>query len=110
MAVMDNGFRTAVRCCDGQVTLAAMGEIDLATAPELEVRLKECLARRPDRLVLDFARVTFCDCTGVDVLERARRKAREAGIDLKITGVKAPIVVRVFEVLGLSDLLEPDQG
>ncbi|WP_267883950.1 hypothetical protein [Kitasatospora aureofaciens] len=40
MAVNGNDFRTAVSRWDGHATVAVTGEIDLATAAELESRIK----------------------------------------------------------------------
>ncbi|MFJ8624991.1 STAS domain-containing protein [Kitasatospora sp. NPDC093550] len=107
MAVNGDDFRTSVARWDGQVTVAVTGEIDLATAAELESRVKECLARRPRRVDLDFAQVRFCDCSGADALERLHRRAREEGVLLTVTNVRAPIVARLFGLLRLDDLVEP---
>ncbi|MFJ8856367.1 STAS domain-containing protein [Streptomyces sp. NPDC102437] len=107
MAVNGNEFRTAVSWWDGQATVVVMGELDLATAPELDSRVKECLARRPHRVDLDFAQVRFCDCSGADALQRLHRQAQEEGVVLKVTDVRAPIVAHVFDLLDLTDLVEP---
>ncbi|MEV0537324.1 STAS domain-containing protein [Kitasatospora sp. NPDC050463] len=107
MAVNGSDFRTAVAWWDGQATLAVTGEIDLATAAELDSHVKECLARRPSRVELDFAQVRFCDSSGAGALERLHRQAQEEGVVLKVTDVRAPIVARVFDLLGLTDLVEP---
>ncbi|MFD0275112.1 STAS domain-containing protein [Kitasatospora sp. NPDC127111] len=107
MAVNGNDFRTAVSRWDGRVTVAVTGEIDLATAAEFENRVKECLARRPRRVDLDFAQVSFCDCSGADALERLHRQAEREGVVLKVTDVRAPIVARLFDVLGLTELVAP---
>ncbi|MER6398591.1 STAS domain-containing protein [Kitasatospora sp. NPDC001603] len=104
-----NDFRTSVSRWDGQATVAVTGEIDLATAAELESRVKECLARRPSRVDLDFAQVRFCDCSGAHALERLHRQAQEEGVILKVTDVRAPIVARLFGLLGLADLVEPER-
>ncbi|MFD8595640.1 STAS domain-containing protein [Kitasatospora sp. NPDC059646] len=100
-------FRSAVSWWDDRVTVAVAGEVDLATAAELENRVKECLARRPSRVDLDFAQVRFCDSSGADAVERLHHQAREEGVDLKVTEVRAPIVARLFDLLGLADLVEP---
>ncbi|MFJ9846684.1 STAS domain-containing protein [Kitasatospora sp. NPDC101155] len=106
MAVNGNDFRTAASRWDGQVTVAITGEIDLATAAELESRVKECLANRPSRVDLDFAQVRFCDCSGAHTLERLHHQAQEEGVVLKVTDVWAPIVARLFGLFGLADLVD----
>ncbi|MEU9047827.1 MULTISPECIES: STAS domain-containing protein [unclassified Kitasatospora] len=107
MAVNGNEFRTAVAWWDGQVTVAVTGELDLATASELDNRVKECLARKPNRVNLDFAQVKFCDCSGAHALERLHRQAQEEGVVLKVTDVREPRVTRLFDLLDLTDLVEP---
>ncbi|MGE7437623.1 STAS domain-containing protein [Kitasatospora sp. NPDC001175] len=116
MAVNGNDYPTAVSRWDGQVTVAVTGEIDLATEPQLESRVMECLARRPRRVDLDFAQVRFCDCSGADALERLHRQAQEEGVVLKVTDVRARSSpgCSTFSASptwsNLTDLAEPGQG
>jgi anti-anti-sigma factor len=53
------------------VVLAAIGEIDMATAPEIDVAL-EPFADTAATIVLDVRDVTFIDCFGLRSLQRAR--------------------------------------
>ncbi|WP_055587835.1 STAS domain-containing protein [Peterkaempfera griseoplana] len=79
MALNGNEFRTAVAWWDGQATVAVTGEICLPTAPELASRVKECLARRPHRVDLDFAQCDFATARARTAwsgfIARRRRKA-----------------------------------
>jgi anti-sigma B factor antagonist len=55
------------------VTVILAGELDCASAPALTAWFAEVLAKRPQRLVLDLANVTFVDCAGLTPIARARR-------------------------------------
>lgn len=54
--------------------LAVAGEIDLDTAPQLQNAV-DAAQHSPDRpLHLDVAEVSFCDCSGLNLLLRARTR------------------------------------
>jgi anti-sigma B factor antagonist len=53
---------------DGTVVVSIQGEIDLASAPELERELLSLFALSIHQVVLDFAGMTFMDSTGLAVL------------------------------------------
>jgi anti-anti-sigma factor len=105
MAAPDD-FRITPNWWDGQVTLAVAGELDLDTAPELETRLRECLAAHPRVLRLDFSGVTFCDCSGANVLISARAWAQTQGIALRVERVRDPKSAWLLDAAGLGDLVE----
>ena len=65
---------TAVEEQDGAIVVRAAGELDLYNADELREVLGEVAARKPERLVLDLAGVSFIDSTGLGVLIEARTK------------------------------------
>ena len=56
---------------DGEGVLRLVGEIDLATAPELQRHLRD----NPAVKVIDMRHVTFIDCRGISVLVLANRTA-----------------------------------
>jgi len=88
---------------DGELTLVVRGEIDMLTAPKLDVEIEEAVARRPDVLVVDLAEVTFLDSSGCNVLVRGKRRADTAGVGLELTALP-PACLRVFEIAGLLEL------
>ncbi|MGY0018046.1 STAS domain-containing protein [Streptomyces sp. cg35] len=75
------------------------GELDHHTADLLREPLEECLAGGLSRLVVDCARLEFCDSTGLNVLLGARLKAEAAGGGVHLAGM-LPVVARVFEITG----------
>ena len=54
---------------DGEGVLRLVGEIDLATTPELQRHLRD----NPAVKVIDMRHVTFIDCRGISVLVLANR-------------------------------------
>ena len=63
----------------------AIGDIDLATAPALEVTLRECIDSSEEALVsVDCSAVTFMDSSGYHVLADATDYAARRGHTLVI--------------------------
>ena len=86
--------------------VAAAGELDLATAPQLE---EELLPRLRDggRVVLDLTGLEFMDSTGVRVIVAAHAAGQEheGGFAL----VRTPpgcAIARVLEISGLDSVVE----
>ena len=97
-------FRVAVDAqAPGHAVVAVAGEIDVATAPELERALHDAGVAK--RVVLDLSECAFIDSSGLRTLLGARSAAATAGGSLVLV-VSDPGIMRVFEVTGLGDLLE----
>jgi anti-anti-sigma factor len=88
-----------------EVVVSARGELDIATADELRHRLLAALAGNPV-VVADLSEVTFCDCSGLRVIEDARRAAARGGRTLLLRGA-GDRVRRLFELTGLANALDP---
>jgi anti-sigma B factor antagonist len=85
--------------------LVAAGELDLATAEELEAGLKELEARAPAVVVLDLRELEFMDSTGLRAVIAADARARDRGARLVV--VRAPGEVdRVFKLTRMDQHLE----
>jgi anti-sigma B factor antagonist len=87
----------------GAVVIAVDGEIDVATAPELERALAAAGAEK--RVVLDLSECSFIDSSGLRTLLGARSAVESARGTLVLV-VSDPGLLRVFEVVGLGDVLE----
>ncbi len=89
------------RIATGTFVVAASGEVDLYTAPELERALAGPLAEGVTQLVVDLSEATFVDSTALHVFLRAAGQLdREAGELIVV--VPDPNVRKVFEITGVG--------
>ncbi len=86
---------------EGVAVVTAVGEVDLHTAPQLEAALAEQIAAGHPRLVVDLSGVGFLDSTGLGVLVKALKAAREGEGWIRLV-VTSPRIARVFEITGLD--------
>jgi anti-sigma B factor antagonist len=94
---------------DGVVVILE-GELDLATAPQLERALREVQATSPGRILIDLRDLGFMDSTGLAVIVRAQLAADTSGHRLAL-GHPPPQVKRLLQITGLVDLFtfeDPD--
>ena len=95
-------------CEIGEVSAAARrvvtvrGEVDLATAPELEVRVRAVLGDAPHGIDLDLAGLTFIDSSGLRTLVALAKEASSRGGSLRLLNLPRH-AQRVLELTGLDD-------
>jgi anti-sigma B factor antagonist len=77
------------------------GEVDLATAPELEACVQEAFAGA-SAVVLDLEALTFIDSSGLRVLVALSNGARAGGARLHLRNVPRH-AQRVLDLTGLAD-------
>ncbi|HEX6700166.1 MAG TPA: STAS domain-containing protein [Gaiellaceae bacterium] len=82
------------------VVVRLTGELDLSNVLLLRTALFECIERRPKRLVVDLAGVTFIDSTALGTLieVRARLESKESFV-LASPGLETR---RALEISGLD--------
>lgn len=89
----------------GDVAIVSVGgELDMATAPQLQDQITEQLDRGRHRLVFDLAELTFCDSTGLSVFVRAKNSCDDAGGEVRVAAPQRG-VLRILEVSGLVEIL-----
>jgi anti-anti-sigma factor len=89
----------------GTPRLVLSGELDLASAEELDANLKRVEESEPALLVLDLRELEFMDSTGLRTVIAADARARERGGRLVV--VRAPEEVdRVFKLTRMDQHLE----
>ncbi len=86
--------RTASDCL-----IVAQGEIDLASAPELEQELGECLESAS--VIVDLSKVTFIDSTGLRVLLTAHDRATQTERTLRLVVAEGP-VTKLLSITGVD--------
>ncbi len=89
--VEHEGHRTVVR---------VGGELDLATAPDLD----QVLSDANSEIVVDLAALEFMDARGLAVLSAADGRARQHGDRVSVVHA-SPLVQRMFRTTGLEHLL-----
>ena len=80
------------------------GELDGATAKELEAEFIRIEATSASRIVLDLSELEFIDSTGLAVILRADVRAKNDGHVLRVLPPDGQ-VGRVFELSGMDELL-----
>jgi anti-sigma B factor antagonist len=94
------------------------GEIDMATAGDLRAAAGRTLAPAgpsqgatapPDRVVLDFAGVTFCDSQGLSTLISINRDVAGAGSRLVLSNM-GDFMTRLLDITGLRAAFEVESS
>ena len=91
-------FETATTEYEGFCVVDVTGEVDIKTAPEVEVSIAS-VSDRP--LAIDLNRVDFIDSTGLRVLVTARARAAENGTRLVLCAAEDSAVIRTMRLAGL---------
>ncbi len=84
-------------------TVAVLGELDIATTPELTGALA-ALEPGYETLVVDLSRCTFFASSGISILLEQSHRAKEEGFELVVIRAR-PEVQRMFDLAGLDDKL-----
>ena len=85
-------------------TIRLAGELDLATADDVEKELERVEATDAESIVVDLSGLTFMDSTGVRLVVSAHTRSRAAGQRLTLLRGQAA-VQRVMELSGVDALL-----
>ena len=87
------------------VTVVAVGELDLVSADRLGAEVADVWPTVPAEIVLDLSQVDFIDSTGLRVLLSMRNEAKrnERGLTLV---PPTPAARRIFEITGTRGLFD----
>lgn len=97
-------FRCEIEAERGHVRVTPHGELDLATVPDVERRLRELRESGFDRVVLDLRELVFMDSTGLRMIMREQAAAEADGRTFELIP-GPPGVQRIFEVASVLDRL-----
>jgi anti-sigma B factor antagonist len=86
---------------DGSQVVSVSGELDIATAQQAYAYLSDLIDHGQASLSVDLAGLTFCDASGLSVLAKAARRAREAGRQLMLTDAR-PSLLKIMRVTELD--------
>jgi anti-sigma B factor antagonist len=84
----------------GQVIRVA-GELDIATAEKAYSYISDIIDDGPAPVTVDLSGLTFCDASGLGVLARIARHAKQAGRQLKLSSAR-PSLLKLMRLTGLD--------
>jgi anti-sigma B factor antagonist len=92
--------------------IAVSGELDIASAPELEQAFDQIRPESTKLVIVDLRELDFMDSTGLSIIVRAHQRLAES--DCELTLIKGqPQVQRLLDLTGVADRLrlvaEPDE-
>lgn len=91
---------------DGVHVIAMRGELDLATAPRLCVRIDAARRAGSRRMVVDLTTAAFCDSVGLRALIGSHREMAALGGRMAVAAREDGAVGRLFALAGAHELLE----
>ena len=95
---------------EGPVHVIAMrGELDLATAPRLCVRIDAARRAGSRRILIDLTTAGFCDSAGLRALIGTYRELAAHGRRMAVAALEDSAVGRLFALAGANELLEIHQ-
>ena len=84
--------------------LTPVGELDIATAPQLDQEVRSLLARSVREVVIDLSRLTFIDSSALRLFIVLNDRSSEQGWTLSLVRPTGQ-VRNVFEITGAEDNL-----
>jgi anti-sigma B factor antagonist len=97
--VPEQAFRLSLSHEGDAAILACAGELDIASAAELQDAAERALAQGPALLVLNLEAISFIDSTGLRGVIHAVAAARGRGVEPRL--VESEAVHRLLELAGL---------
>lgn len=87
----------------GVAVVGLSGELDIATAHELDACLSRLMADGHPRIVIDTTELRLCDASGIGALLRARTRVGSRRGWLRLAGVGARLhtILKIFALLGV---------
>ena len=86
---------------DGYQVVTVTGELDVATAEQAYAYLSGVIDEGPAPVSVDLGGLTFCDASGLGMLAKAARHARQAGRQLTLTSAR-PSLLKIMRITGLD--------
>ena len=89
-----------------EVTVCCIsGEVDINSSPELKKYFEQITKRKPGKVIIDFADVTYVDSSGLATFVDILKKVRSYGGKLKLSGLSEK-VKGLFEMTKLDKLFD----
>ena len=86
-------------------TITLPAEVGITNADQVRAELLRAISGGPEFLVVDMTGTSYCAAAGIHALMRARGRAGDAGIGLRVV-VSTPTVRRILELTGADQLID----
>ncbi len=96
---VEHDFLASAERMGGSLVISVSGELDLATAPELEEVIAGAIQPDEGHMVVDLLGVTFMDSSGIRALVQAKDSRPGTEVTLVVGG---GIVHKLIDVTGLD--------
>ena len=107
--VADGDFEVTQSTHGSTTVVHVTGEVDWATAPEIEQVLADVVGESQGGVVADYTKVTFLDSTGLSTLLKVRNRLASAERPFAVCACEWP-VRNTFEVSGVAGTLRLHQS
>lgn len=86
---------------DGNQVISVTGELDIATAEQAYTYISTIIDGMATPVSVDLSGLTFCDASGLGVLARLARHAKETGRQFRLTSPRPPLL-KIMRITGLD--------
>jgi anti-anti-sigma factor len=100
----ESAFSVSVSTAGSAAVVRVVGELDVATAPQLREAVVGLVRQDVSDVIVDLGGLEFVDSSGLSVLIGAHKRLREQGGQLRLRSVPAQ-AANVLRVTGLTDIL-----
>ena len=86
---------------NGDQIVSLAGELDIATAEQAYTYISDVIDGWPLPVSVDLSGLTFCDASGLGVLARLARHAKQVGRQVRLTAAR-PSLLKIMRITGLD--------
>jgi anti-sigma B factor antagonist len=86
---------------NGDQIISLTGELDIATAEQAYTYISDVIDGWPLAVRVDLSGLTFCDASGLGVLARLAKHARQAGRQVRLMSAR-PSLLKIMRITGLD--------
>lgn len=101
---MQSQFNVNVRKEGAAAVVAVVGELDLASGPELESQLDQLTPPDTQLVVVDLRQLDFMDSTGLSIIVRAHQRLAGEGCEMGLVRGSQQ-VQRLLDLTGVAERL-----
>jgi anti-anti-sigma factor len=99
-----HALQITVESVDDVPVIRAVGELEIATVPEMRAVVAAVSERRPRALVFDFRKLSYLDSSGLGILVSAKKRlGADRGEVVLVT--TQPAVLKALSLSGLDQII-----